>query len=75
MSTATARRNARWTGLRCFACDLAHSVGVVESVCAACGLPLRVDYDLASISLRPTAQEEAARREPEIPRLFVIVDE
>jgi hypothetical protein len=77
MSTAAPRLNPRWTGLRCFTCDLAHDVGAVQRACTACGLPLGVDYDLASISFRPAAlaANETARRQLEIPRLFVIVDE
>ncbi len=55
MSPALPRRNPRWTALRCFKCGLAHDVGVLQGVCTACGLPLRVDYDLATTRLRPEA--------------------
>ncbi|MEJ0087379.1 MAG: threonine synthase [Pseudomonadota bacterium] len=39
------------SSLRCFACELAHDPRVLQSVCRACGQPLRVDYDLGSIRL------------------------
>jgi threonine synthase len=39
--------NPRWAGLRCFACDRPHGCGELRSVCEACGMPLRVDYDLS----------------------------
>jgi threonine synthase len=40
------RLNPRLAGLSCFACGLAHDVGRWQTVCTACGLPLRVDYAL-----------------------------
>src|ERR1700722_12407042 len=36
-------------GVRCFACDRPHDPRALLGVCSVCGLPLRVDYDLASI--------------------------
>jgi threonine synthase len=39
--------NPRWAGLRCFACDRSHGRDELRSVCEACGMPLRVDYDLS----------------------------
>jgi threonine synthase len=39
-------------GVRCFACDLAHDPRTLLSVCSACGMPLRVDYDLGAVKLR-----------------------
>lgn len=48
-------RNPAWVGLSCFRCGRAHDIAVAQFVCAACGLPLRVDYDLASLSLSPNA--------------------
>jgi threonine synthase len=33
-------------GLRCFACDTEHDLAKLQTVCTACGLPLRVDYAL-----------------------------
>ena len=38
--------------LRCFSCERAHDPRVLQGVCTACGQPLRVDYDLASIRLK-----------------------
>ncbi|MEZ5531580.1 MAG: threonine synthase [Steroidobacteraceae bacterium] len=38
-------------GVRCFACGLAHDPRTLLGVCTACGMPLRVDYDLAAIRL------------------------
>jgi threonine synthase len=49
-----ARVNPHWNGLVCFKCDRSHDVTKASSVCAACGLPLRVEYDYASIALRPS---------------------
>jgi len=40
-------RNSRLTGLACFACELEHDPDALQTVCRACGMPLRVDYDLA----------------------------
>ncbi len=37
--------------LRCFSCEREHDAGLLQSVCTACGDPLRVDYDLPSIRL------------------------
>ena len=53
--TSTVERNPLWTGLRCFACDLAHDPKKLQGVCTACGMPLRVDYDLSA--LRRPAKE------------------
>jgi len=33
-------------GLRCFACDTPHALDRLQTVCTACGLPIRVDYTL-----------------------------
>jgi threonine synthase len=51
------RANPLWTGVRCFQCEREHDRGAVQGVCTACGLPLRVDYDLATAAatLRPSA--------------------
>ncbi|MGH8185974.1 MAG: threonine synthase [Steroidobacteraceae bacterium] len=38
--------------VRCFACDASHDPRRLLSVCERCGMPLRVDYDLAAIRLR-----------------------
>jgi threonine synthase len=37
--------------IRCFSCEREHDPDVLQGVCSACGDPLRVDYDLASISI------------------------
>jgi threonine synthase len=41
-------------GIRCFACDTAHDPVQLLTVCTACGLPLRVDYDLSRVSVKLT---------------------
>jgi threonine synthase len=33
-------------GLSCFACDQPHDVAALQTVCTACGMPIRVDYSL-----------------------------
>lgn len=38
-------RNPRWSGLACFACGRAHDPDRLQSVCDACGRPLRADFD------------------------------
>jgi threonine synthase len=40
------------TGVRCFSCNHAHDPRTLLTVCTVCGMPLRVDYDLAAIRLR-----------------------
>jgi threonine synthase len=49
------RRNPHWTAIHCYACERAHDALASQSVCVDCGMPLRVDYDLRSVSLRPEA--------------------
>ena len=39
------------SGVSCYACSAPHDPLELLSVCTRCGLPLRVDYDLASIRL------------------------
>jgi threonine synthase len=39
--------------LACFRCRASHDPSVLQTVCTACGMPLRVDYDLGAIRLRP----------------------
>src|SRR5690349_1454192 len=39
------------SGVTCFACGRTHDPRTLLTVCQQCGLPLRVDYDLASIKL------------------------
>ena len=55
MDSVAPTRNQTWTALRCFRCERLHDVNVAQSVCVACGLPLRVDYDLSSVALSPSA--------------------
>jgi threonine synthase len=55
----TAPSSTHVSGVRCFACERAHDPHALLTVCEACGLPLRVDYDLASSSL--TLADLAAR--------------
>jgi len=38
-------------GLRCFACDTPHALDRLQTVCTACGLPIRVDYALTPDTL------------------------
>ena len=38
-------------GARCFACGTAHDLTTLLGVCTACGMPLRIDYDLAAMRL------------------------
>jgi threonine synthase len=40
------------SGVRCFACETPHDPRELLTVCTACGLPLRVDYDLAGVRLK-----------------------
>jgi threonine synthase len=49
--TGSPRANPRWIGLSCFHCDKAHAVSELQTICTACGMPLRVDYDLARVEL------------------------
>ncbi len=53
------RLSRHLAGIRCFACGLAHDPLTLLTVCTRCGLPLRVDYDLASI--RFTLADVASR--------------
>jgi threonine synthase len=48
-------------GVHCFACGASHDPRTLLTVCRECGLPLRVDYDLASIRL---TLKDLAGREP-----------
>jgi threonine synthase len=41
-------------GVKCFACETPHDPRQLLTVCTKCGLPLRVDYDLARVRLRLT---------------------
>ena len=55
---AAAWRNPRWRALACFACGRAHALDRLATVCEACGLPLRVDYDLEA---SPAGADAAAK--------------
>jgi threonine synthase len=37
---------AAFQGLRCFACETEHAADRLQTVCTACGMPIRVDYRL-----------------------------
>jgi threonine synthase len=40
------------SGISCFACGKSHDPHGLLTVCSACGMPLRVDYDLSRVRLR-----------------------
>ena len=46
--------SAQLAGVTCFACNAPHDPRQLLSVCTACGMPLRVDYDLSRVSLKLT---------------------
>ena len=46
---------------RCFACETLHDPGTLLGACTKCGLPLRIDYDLANVKL---SLADLAGREP-----------
>jgi len=48
-------QNPAFVALRCFACEQLHDPHIPQTVCRACGLPLRVDYDHARAPLPPDA--------------------
>jgi threonine synthase len=41
--------------LSCFACAAAHDAAELQTTCRACGMPLRVDYALASLQWSPSS--------------------
>ncbi len=45
------RLSRHLSGVRCFACASPHDPRTLLTVCTRCGLPLRAEYDLASIRL------------------------
>jgi threonine synthase len=52
-------------GIHCFACQRPHDVHALLGVCTACGMPLRVEYDLGAIRAAGTfALDRLADREP-----------
>src|SRR3954469_20724837 len=48
-------QNPAFVAVRCFACETPHDPHTLLTVCRACGLPLRVDYDHARAPLAPGA--------------------
>ena len=48
-------QNPAFVALHCFACETPHDRHGLQTVCRACGLPLRVDYDHARAPLAPAA--------------------
>ena len=46
-----ARLSRYLAGASCFACGTSHDPATLLGVCVACGMPLRIDYDLAAIRL------------------------
>lgn len=57
------RLSTTLAGIRCFACETAHDPQQLLTVCRACGLPLRVDYDLSSVKL---SLRDLQSREPSL---------
>ena len=53
--SAPAWQNPAFVAIHCFACDTPHDRHSLQTVCRACGLPLRVDYDHARAPLAPAA--------------------
>jgi threonine synthase len=52
-SSIPAWANPAFVAVRCFACDQPHDRYAPQTVCRACGLPLRVDYDHSLAPLSP----------------------
>ncbi len=59
----TARLSPNLAGIRCFACETSHDPQQLLTVCRACGLPLRVDYNLSSLKL---SLRDLQSREPSL---------
>ena len=72
-------RNPRWVRLVCFACGLEHPLDRPQTVCSACGKPLRVDYELAPAPLaldgRPSSLWRYAEALPIVPAVAVTLGE
>jgi threonine synthase len=49
--TTPVRLSRYLRGIHCFACETSHDPRTLLGVCQRCGMPLRVDYDLAAIRL------------------------
>ena len=48
-------QNPAFVAVRCFACETLHDRHAALTVCRACGLPLRVDYDHSLAPLAPAS--------------------
>lgn len=59
----TARLSPNLAGIRCFACETSHDPRQLLTVCRACGLPPRVDYNLSSLKL---SLRDLQSREPSL---------
>ncbi len=46
------RLSRHLSGVKCFACATPHDPQQLLTVCTACGMPLRVDYDLSQVRLK-----------------------
>lgn len=55
MTELPAWQNPAFVAVHCFACNASHDPRAPLTVCRACGLPLRVDYDHARAPLAPRA--------------------
>jgi threonine synthase len=55
------RLSPHLSGVRCFACERPHDPKTLLTVCSACGMPLRVDYDLGGVRLQ---RSDLRGREP-----------
>lgn len=53
--TEPAWQNPAFVAVRCFACNTEHDRHALLTVCKACGLPLRVDYDHARAPFAPAS--------------------
>lgn len=56
--------NPTFVELRCFACNELHERTALQTVCRSCGLPLRVDYDLADTALSQSDPRAALAGRP-----------
>jgi threonine synthase len=46
-------KNIYFKQLSCFSCNTLHDINELQIVCRTCAMPLRVDYDLSKIHLKP----------------------
>jgi threonine synthase len=54
-SSVPAWQNPAFVAIHCFACNQPHDRHAPQTVCRACGMPLRVDYDHKLAPLAPSA--------------------